>query len=139
MKQCSFDPGLIVFSQVRNFFAASLYDLFELQIACETESMRLERMLNGEAQASQSKDSKMVILRNLNHCVKALEESSPGSDLHCILSSKQLYSSIELNGQTSPQAALALEACKRAHLYRYGPTSDTLTSTLMELNRTLYD
>ena len=128
-------------AQVRNFFAASLYEMFELQIACETESMRLERTLNGEVQESTSNDraSKEVILRNLNHCVKALEESSPGSDLHCILSSKLLHASIELNGQTSPRAALALEACKRAHLFRYGPTSDKLTSTLIELNRTLYD
>ena len=131
-------------SQVRNFFLASLYELFELQIACESESMHLSRSSDEPADAttlsySGSNDSKPIILRTLYHCVKALNEVSPGSDLHCILSSKLYRASIELNGQGSPQVALAWEACKTAHLYRYGPTSESLTRILIDLNRTLYD
>ena len=130
-------PGPLMV-QVRSFFLASLYEVFELQIACEAEALRLEKMQDGFP-PEDGQDSAGIIIQALNHCVKALEEVSPGSDLHAILAARLLHETVQVDGSTSSRAALALEACKKSHLYRYGPTSDELGLRLIELNRTLYD
>lgn len=121
---------------------ASLYEAFELQLACEAEAVQLQQQLGGGSSPSleiEMATAASVTDQALAQCVRAMEEVSPGSDLHVILAAQHMHHALKLHGPGSARAIAAAEAATRANLCRYGPTSTGLTSKMIELNRTLYD
>ena len=133
--------------QARLFFVASLYEAFELQLACEAEAIQLQQALSsgaGDGESSPSLEIEVataasLIDQALGQCVRAMEEVSPGSDLHVILAAQHMHHALELHGSNSARSIAAAEAATQANLFRYGPTSTGLASKMIELNRTLYE
>lgn len=74
----------------------------------------------------------------LGAAVKAVEAVSPGSDLHAILAARQQDLAARTHGADSTQAAAARQAAVRAHVLRYGATSESVTEQLVKANLTLY-
>lgn len=96
--------------KLRLYYSASLYDVFELQLACETVALAMERQRHTAASsdtegtstslpatdsavdAQQLSEAELaaetVIDQTLSQCAKAIAEVSPGSDLHAILAAR---------------------------------------------------
>ncbi len=72
--------------QVRLFFTASLYEAFELQMACETACM------SQHPDDDDARTARSVIDQALLQTLRAIEEVSPGSDLHAILAARCVVS-----------------------------------------------
>ena len=125
--------------QVRLFFSASLYDVFELQLACEAVALELEEEQRTRQQQQQQQDAtscgscssegvpsltevpsvgpssealaaaNSVIEQGLAQSVKAMAEVSPGSDLHALLAARCVGRCDE--GVVAPLACCCTAGC----------------------------
>jgi hypothetical protein len=120
--------------QVRLFFIASLYDAFEMQIEGEQLLMDLKK------DPESSEEGREIIDQAMNYVLKAIQEVSPGSDLHVILAARLLARVEAAEGVGSRKAELTRELAGAAIKARYGRVEDkALLDQMISLNISLYD